>query len=81
MSQSFDELFDAALTLSESERAQLVELLAATVGASRSLHPAWSAEFRRRAAEVESGQVKPIPWDEVRREARARLEAGGSSNG
>ena len=61
--------------------AELVELLAATVGASSSLHPAWGAELRRRVAEIESGKVQPIPWDEVRREARARLDAGGSANG
>ena len=81
MTQSVAELLDAALALSEPERAELVELLVATVGESSSLHPAWGAELRRRVAEVASGQVKPIPWDEVRREARARLDAGGSSNG
>ena len=81
MTLSVAELFDAALTLSEPERAELVDLLVATVRASSNLHPAWGAELRRRVAEVESGQVQPIPWDEVRREVRARLDAGGSANG
>ena len=75
MTQSVTELFDAALALSEPERAELVELLLATVGGSSGLHPAWGAELRRRVAEVVSGQVKPIPWDDVRREARSRLDA------
>ena len=81
MTPSVTELFDAALALSEPERAELAELLAATVGASTSLHPAWGAELRRRVAEVESGQVKPIPWDKVRREVRAQLDAGGPAHG
>ena len=39
-----------------------------------SLHPAWKDEIRRRAAELDSGQVKPIPWAEVQRSALAQLE-------
>ena len=81
MTQSVAELFDAALALSELERAELAELLVATVGSSTSLHPAWGTELRQRLAEVESGQVQPMPWDEVRREVRARLDAGGASHG
>lgn len=32
-----------------------------------------SGELHRRAAEVDSGKVKPIPWDEVQRRVRAQL--------
>jgi hypothetical protein len=27
----------------------------------------WAEEVRRRIAELESGEVKPVPWDEARR--------------
>ena len=41
MTQSVADLFDAALALSEPERAELVELLVATVEASSNRHPTW----------------------------------------
>ena len=73
MSQTVAELLDAALALPEPERAELAELIAASLTSPpSSLHPAWSAEVRRRAAEIESGKVRPVPWDEVRRAAQAR---------
>ena len=82
MSQSVTELFDAALNLPESERAELAELLTASLASSAgSLHPAWASELRRRAAEIDSGKVQPIPWAEVRRQAQAQLDAGESANG
>jgi putative addiction module component (TIGR02574 family) len=82
MSQAVADLLNAALALSETERAELTELLAALLSTeASSLHPAWSAELRRRAAEVDSGSVKPIPWDEVRRQAQAQLDGGDAANG
>jgi putative addiction module component (TIGR02574 family) len=76
MSQTVAELLDAALSLPEPERAELVELLTASLDAPpSSLHPAWKDEIRRRAAELDSGQVKPIPWEVIRREVEAELDA------
>jgi putative addiction module component (TIGR02574 family) len=69
MPQTVAELLEAALALPEAERAELAELIAASVPAPpSSLHPAWATELRRRAAEIDSGQVRPVPWDEVRRQ-------------
>ncbi len=74
MSETLAELVEAALALPDAERAELVELLAATIPSPPgSLHPAWSAELRRRAAEIDSGQVRPIPWEEVQRQIQAQL--------
>jgi putative addiction module component (TIGR02574 family) len=82
MPQTLAELLEAALALPEAERAELAELLAATITAPpSSLHPAWAAELRRRAAEIDSGQVQPVPWDEVRRQVRAQLDAGEPPGG
>jgi len=36
---------------------------------------AWREEVRRRIAAVDSGQAEFIPWDEVRDQLRARLNA------
>lgn len=82
MSQTVADLLNAALALPEEERAELTELLAASLTSPpSSLHPEWFGEVRRRAAEVDSGQVKPVPWDEVRRQAQAQLGAGGAQDG
>lgn len=82
MPQTVAELLEAALALPEVERAELAELLTASVPEPpSSLHAAWAAELRRRAAEIDSGQVKPIPWDEVRGQVQAQLDAGGPDHG
>lgn len=82
MSQAVADILTAALALPEPERAELAELLAASLTSPpSSLHPAWGAELRRRAAEIDSGTVKPVPWDEVRRQVQAQLDAGEPANG
>jgi putative addiction module component (TIGR02574 family) len=82
MSQAVATVLTAALALSDAERAELAELIAESLPAPPSgLHPAWGAELRRRAAEVDSGAVKPVPWDEVRKQVQAQLDAGEPANG
>jgi putative addiction module component (TIGR02574 family) len=82
MSQRVADLLDAALALSESDRAELADLLAASLSPlPSSLHPAWADELRRRVAEIESGHLQRIPWNEVRRQAQVQLEADGLANG
>ena len=79
MPQTISEILNAAMALSEAERAELSELLAASLTSpTGTLHPAWGAVARRRADQVASGQVQRIPWDEVRRESQSRLETGTS---
>jgi len=76
------ELLDAALALPEAERAELAELIEAPITSPpSSLHSGWAEELRRRLAEVKSGQMQPIPWDEVRQRIQSQLDASGSSNG
>ena len=65
-------LLDEVLALPEKERAELAEALL------DSFHPpgedltpeqwraAWEPELRRRMAQVEAGEVKLVPWEEVR---------------
>ncbi len=74
MPRTVAELLDAALALPEAERAELAELIEATIlSPPSSLRPAWAEELRRRAAEIDSGQVRPVPWDEVRRQVSDAL--------
>lgn len=70
------ELLKHALTLPERERAELaaslIDSLDPTVDADS--EQAWQKEIVRRLEEVESGKVKMVPWDEVRRKGRALLD-------
>ena len=69
------ELLKHALTLSDKERAELasslIDSLDPAVDADAEL--AWQEEIARRLADIESGRVKTIPWDEVRRKGQAVL--------
>lgn len=75
MSPKADELLEQALSLSESERAELAGLLL------RSLEPppeadveeAWREEVRSRLAAIDSGEAEMIPWSVVRDGLFARL--------
>ena len=72
MGQGVQELFQAALELSDEEQLQLVAALVAAVD-ERGLHPfddSWLEEIQRRSAEYDDGAVKPIPWAEVKDRAR-----------
>jgi putative addiction module component (TIGR02574 family) len=70
MAAELNQVFHDALTLSDNERATLVGLLIESLEATESTDPevetAWAAEAERRWQEIESGQVKTIPWEEVR---------------
>ncbi len=69
------ELLKHALSLSDKERADLastlIDSLDPTVDPDADL--AWQEEIARRLEEVDSGRVKTISWDEVRRKGRTLL--------
>ncbi len=69
------ELLKRALTLSEKERAELASSLIDSLdpAVDSDAEQAWQEEIARRIEEVESGRVKTVPWDEVRRKGRASL--------
>jgi putative addiction module component (TIGR02574 family) len=64
-----------ALALSEAERAELAQrlLLSLDDSATNDIADEWLAEASRRARELDSGVVQPIPAEEVRRKAMALL--------
>jgi putative addiction module component (TIGR02574 family) len=69
MSDEVQALFDSALQLSEQDRAQLAGLLLGSIDeqSDTDSQAAWSDEIARRLEELSSGDVTPIPWEEVRR--------------
>lgn len=79
MSTDAQALVDAALTLSDAERAEIVvELLSSLDGPGDEVDPAeldrrWAEETERRARQIASGAVQTETWDDVlRRVADAR---------
>ena len=83
MTQAASELLNAILALPEPDRSEVVDRLSDAVEPPEDLHPpaglhpAWGPELRRRAAQLDSGEVKGIPHEEVMRKAYARLAEAG----
>lgn len=72
MARSARDLFDEAMRLDPQERATLLRLLIEALDAEtdEGVEEAWRVEIDRRVAELDSGSVEAIPWEEV----RARLD-------
>jgi putative addiction module component (TIGR02574 family) len=70
----FDDILDAARTLTPTDRMRLVEALWEDVAPSEWPLPSgeWIAEARRRSDEHDQGRTSPAPWSEVRVRARKK---------
>lgn len=68
MPKSARELFEEAMQLDAQERAALMRLLVDSLDAEAEggAEDVWRAEIERRIAELDSGQVKAVPWEELR---------------
>ncbi len=73
------ELFREASDLPEIERAQLTGMLLDSLESDRDagIEAAWAEEVERRIRQIDSGEVKTIPWEEVRAKLYARLNDQG----
>ncbi len=70
MTQQTAQLLEQVLRLPEKERSELADKLLENLepASEEDVEAAWGEEIRRRIEEVESGAVKPVPWDEARRQ-------------
>ncbi len=68
MARTARELFEEAMRLDPEERAALMRLLIDALDSEteEGVDDAWRVEIERRMAELDSGAVEPIPWEEVR---------------
>ena len=75
MSISFAELKQEATQLSENERAELALALIESLDGKfdAGVDEAWRVEIERRIAEIERGDVKLVPGDEVFARLRRKL--------
>jgi putative addiction module component (TIGR02574 family) len=69
MAPDAQEILDAALKLSDQEKAAIAASLIESLDPDydEGCDEAWAAEIAKRMREVDSGQVKTIPWSEARR--------------
>ena len=69
MNNTAKQLYDNALHLPDSERAELAARLIESLDSEvdREVDAAWDAEIKRRIVELDSGAVKAVPWPEARR--------------
>jgi putative addiction module component (TIGR02574 family) len=67
MARSAQELFDEAMRLDPEERATLMRLLIETLDAEsdEGVEDARRVEIERRMAELDSGAVQAVPWEEL----------------
>lgn len=81
MSAPVKEVLKKALELDEHDRAEVAGALLESleVKAAPEEEAAFIAELERRAAEMESGAVRGIPWEELW--AELQRERGGSQPG
>ena len=77
MAKDVTALFRDASELSEQDRATLAGLLIESLEAKPEpdVEAAWLAQIERRVADVESGAIQTVPWEEVRRRLLDRLNA------
>jgi len=70
------ELIEAeALKLTPNERADLADKLWLSVHSKEEVDAAWEEEIARRIDDLEAGRTEAVPYEQVRAELRALIEA------
>jgi putative addiction module component (TIGR02574 family) len=72
MTQKSQVLLEEALKLTAYERAEVAEQLIASLDEvpDTDVEQAWQEEVQRRLGQIERGEVKTIPWEEVQKRLR-----------
>jgi putative addiction module component (TIGR02574 family) len=73
---STEELLAQVLRLSREDRTRVAgEVLSSLEESEDAAAEAWATELERRARQVASGQVQPIPWETARTQLLSELAA------
>lgn len=69
MNQRATVLLQEALQLPEKDRGEMAAQLIASLDAlsEENIETAWATEIQQRLEEMDTGLVKPIPWEKARR--------------
>jgi putative addiction module component (TIGR02574 family) len=75
MTPEVSKLLERALSLSVEEQEALADSLISNLGGKvdEGVTAAWDAEIAKRIQELDSGTVKTIPWEQVRKRNLAKL--------
>ncbi|HET8775459.1 MAG TPA: addiction module protein [Thermoanaerobaculia bacterium] len=75
MARDVAEIYEEASSLPEADRAELAGRLLESLHGEpeEGVEAAWAEEIERRIRQIDSGEVKTIPWEEVRAKLYARL--------
>jgi putative addiction module component (TIGR02574 family) len=70
MTKATEEILAKAMSLTETERAELTDRLLDTFGpgADPDYVASWRVEIRRRLDEHESGRTTAVPWESARKQ-------------
>jgi len=70
-----EHILQTALNLPATERAEIAASLIESLdeNTDAEVDVAWAAEVKRRIESIDNGQVQLIPWDDVIRSMRERL--------
>jgi putative addiction module component (TIGR02574 family) len=77
MTNRADAVLKEAMALAEAERAEIAGALLESLEPSSDtgVDKAWREEVRRRLEQLDAGSAELIPWEEVREQLFARLNA------
>ena len=72
MTQKSQVVLEEALKLTAQERAEVAEQLIVSLDEAPEpdVEQAWQEEVQRRLQQIDRGEVKAIPWEEVQRRLR-----------
>ncbi|MDO9120025.1 MAG: addiction module protein [Nitrospira sp.] len=72
MTDKSQAIVEQALKLSPTERAEVAEKLIVSLDEAPDIdvEQAWQEEIQQRLQQIERGEVKTIPWEEVQRRLR-----------
>jgi putative addiction module component (TIGR02574 family) len=75
MTRPAKDIVNAAIRLPETDRLEIIEELLASLEpqSDNDVDAAWAAEVERRSDEIKQGIVRPIPWADVKSQAKERI--------
>jgi putative addiction module component (TIGR02574 family) len=75
MGDQAEQILETALNLPPNERAQIAATLLQSLDSNSDaeVDAAWSSEIERRIRQIEDGSVTLIPWEQVLRSMRERI--------
>jgi putative addiction module component (TIGR02574 family) len=65
MATTVEQIVEEARSLSRDQLVELVDRLTQSLTLESGIEEAWKKEARRRVAQIENGEVKGVPGDEV----------------